>query len=221
MRRLIFVLFLTILAFSGGCVQASPTMAPDGQQGSRALIAYLSQGDLWLVREDGSDRRQLSRLGDVQWFAWSPRGDQLLLSRWRTDFGEQPRPDDGLYLLTLDGGAPRHLVVPFVDRYPGQFYQPMGRWSRDGARIAAAAGPDEIFVLDVLTSDTRRLLFRLRQDDFTEGEIQILQERVRYPPPPPGSSTRPTSTRMAPGYSFLCIYLALAGPLVGVSGATI
>jgi len=58
-------------------------------------IAFLSGGDIWTMKTDGTDRRQMSRNGDIEGFKFSPDGSQVIIVRQTTHKGSiQPKEKD-------------------------------------------------------------------------------------------------------------------------------
>jgi TolB-like protein len=64
--------------------ELAPAWSPDG-----STIAYISAGDIYLVKADGSDPRRLTNRGQDNDPSWSPDGTRLVFSR-----GERDRPAD-------------------------------------------------------------------------------------------------------------------------------
>lgn len=56
--------------------QVEPAFVPGGER-----IAYLQGGNLWTMKYDGSDRRQLSQGGDIEGFKFSPDGQYVIVIR--------------------------------------------------------------------------------------------------------------------------------------------
>lgn len=54
---------------------SNPSFLPDGR------IVFLQKSDLWTMRADGKEKRQLSSLGDIEDFKLSPDGSQIVLVR--------------------------------------------------------------------------------------------------------------------------------------------
>ena len=120
--------------------------SPDGQ-----WVAYTSKPgsitDLWVVRNDGTQRRNLSSiaipLGDVNEFGWSPDSTRIAFQADRTVLD---RVD--LYTATPDG-----LELDMVHPVPSDDSMDMDRflWSPDGSQIACVGdqfvvGQPQVFV---------------------------------------------------------------------------
>jgi Tol biopolymer transport system component len=176
MWRLIFALLVVVLASTSGREQGITGSASESQQVSRGLLAYLSQGDLWFVREDGSDRRRLTNTATVDWFAWSPRGSDLVFTSWG---GYPPgdanrfhdgRPADGLFLIALDGGSPRRVTAFSPNHY---YSPPQAAWSPNGTAISFAdSRANEVIVVDRLSGDVRRFSIDPPSTSMLEDERQ-------------------------------------------------
>jgi hypothetical protein len=120
-------------------------------------IAFVRDGELWLMREDGSDARQLTdAAGSLSAPDWRPDGAALAAVETLSDTGSN-RLRSRLVLVLLDGS-----VQPLTDdiRVAGP------KWSPDGSRIAyerrgyAADTYDELWVVDADGSHARRVVDR-------------------------------------------------------------
>jgi dipeptidyl aminopeptidase/acylaminoacyl peptidase len=107
-------------------------------------LAYLSQQsgwyEVWLVRADGMDRRQLTRFGqDVNHISWSPDGAQLACTVIRGGAFD-------LALVDVANGTTR-----FVREGQGVFDRP--QWSPDGAWMTveyeSPLQPPDLYLLDL------------------------------------------------------------------------
>ncbi len=104
-------------------------------------IAY-SEGNIYLVREDGTGRRQVSRGDDLDLGAsWSPDGRWIAWGR-TGDSPEMGNDPTEIWLARSDGSGQRRLVPRKL--------QPLGfAWSPDGSRIAFTGCPNrcEVYVI--------------------------------------------------------------------------
>lgn len=88
-----------ILLSDGRFITIDPHWSPNGR-----YIALLNvkdeAGELWIIKPDGSDLRQLSdtSLGRIGFISWSPDGQQIVASS-----------DNGMYVISLDGSPPVHI----------------------------------------------------------------------------------------------------------------
>ena len=112
----------------GAVNEFSPSWAPDGQ-----WLAYRvnpprgDEGDIWRMRPDGGDRRNLTRSpGVADWSpAVSPDGRRIAFMSAREGTHE-------LWLMDADGGNPRQLTqAGELSEYPS--WSPDGRWLAFGA----------------------------------------------------------------------------------------
>ncbi len=92
----------------------NPTWSPDGRS-----IAYASWADVWVMRADGSGKREVlhSRVRDtdIRGVTWSPDGRRIAVSTFHYGFGIA-RP---YRLLTVPAGGGRATV----HRHSGQLFQ--------------------------------------------------------------------------------------------------
>jgi Tol biopolymer transport system component len=130
----------------------APAWSPDGE-----LIVFLRwkrdddastdiQTDLFLIRPDGTEERQLtSKPGEVSGAAWSPDGERIIVS---ADWHERGSPAD-LYVINADGSEPQRLITT-----PGSAeYSPES--SPDGEKIVfvRTAADDSLFDVWVMNAD--------------------------------------------------------------------
>lgn len=129
-----------------------PAWSPDGE-----LLAFTGEGDIWVVRPDGTG---LTQLTDTRWTDsrpdWSPSGNSIVYEH----------PDDpgrinfNLYRMAADGSGQTRLTTALG-------YDGMARWSRNGRKIAFVSerdGDGEIYVMDPDGSDQTRLTRREGND---------------------------------------------------------
>ncbi|HSN73001.1 MAG TPA: hypothetical protein VLT59_15900, partial [Steroidobacteraceae bacterium] len=147
----------------------SPAWSPQLPGGGYRIAYSLSQngtGHLWSMRDDGTDKRQLTS-GEVydDEPAWSPNGTTLVFTRSATAvFGD-------LYLVSSAGGAERALM-PANPLALGQFSP---SWSPDGRLIAFTSKHDGSERLQVWTvwSDGSRLARRTNASYFHADPVWI------------------------------------------------
>ncbi|MGE5602167.1 MAG: TolB family protein [Nitrososphaerales archaeon] len=72
----------------------APSWSPDG-----AYILWRAGYDVWLMRSDGSDQRELSGLPGSEWGYWSPRGQNILILEYD---GSAPQgQQEALFVTTV------------------------------------------------------------------------------------------------------------------------
>ena len=141
MRRprswLLLVLLMPLLL--AGCDVLRPLAAASPR------LAYVgTDGDLFTVRADGSDRRRLTRRGGTLdddtrsvhfWPSWSPDGRTIAAAR--TDVEERSLVGAGLYAFAAAGGAERRLYAQ-AGTFPIYW-----SWAPDGRALALlSTAPD-------------------------------------------------------------------------------
>jgi tricorn protease len=97
---------------------AGPSFAPDGK-----TIAFLKDGQLWLMNADGRGERPLVTTTRVIEYDWSPDGKWIVFARMDAQFASE------LYLVPVTGGPP-HNITRYATRNFGL------SWSSDGKRLA-------------------------------------------------------------------------------------
>lgn len=129
---------------------SGPDWSPDGR-----AIAFTNtraeSADIYTIAPDGSGLRRLTDNLHADYGPdWSPDGSAIAFTR--VLFGddvEEPR----LYVMAPDGSAQRELPTGRGNAYDAA-------WSTDGTRIAFVSdrtGDDEIYVLDLTSSEVSRL----------------------------------------------------------------
>ncbi len=134
---------------------ACPTFSADGK-----WIAWCATRagatEIWLMRQDGSEARQITTLGGSATFPdIAPDGNRIA-------FGARVsgRLSD-VYVINVDGtGLVRLTTSPVEDRFPV--------WSPDGTRIAflsGVSGVEEVWLMDPDGADKTQLTFDGSQKD--------------------------------------------------------
>ncbi len=125
-------------------------LSPDG----RTLAfewAITGEPQLWSVPASGGFPSQLTYGSGITFFAWSPDGEQLLVSR-----DAEGNEREGYYLLARDGSTERVLLPQ------SSAFRSFGTFSPDGGEIVYSSternGRDyDIYVADVASGETRRV----------------------------------------------------------------
>lgn len=142
-------LAVVAVAFRDGDRQSPTATSPNG------VIAYVADGELWVVAPDGSNARPLvSDLpGEALDPSWSPDGGRLVFAvRSLEDARSGPEAGEtDLYLVTLDGSDLNRLTTDGVSSQPS--------WSPDGSEIAythtSSEGTTQIWIMEADGSNAR------------------------------------------------------------------
>jgi Tol biopolymer transport system component len=129
-----------------------PSWSPDGTK-----IAFMKDsrsvqepdtGDIYTIRVDGTDLRQLTGNGLDEYPAWSPDGKTVA-------FGRVTQANGSICTVNSDGGGLRKLTDP-----PEGFWDSNPSWSPDGTKIAftrgSASRPD-VFTMNADGTHLRKL----------------------------------------------------------------
>ena len=118
--------------------ESQPAWAPNGK------ILFLSLGDVWSTRLDGSGLVQLTKIGNVAEFGLSPDGKSLALDN----------NADGVVevIATRGGGTPVRLLDPVSDFISDDPYA-ASAWTPDGKALAVAGTGSKGSLLYVVNAD--------------------------------------------------------------------
>lgn len=87
----------------------------DPQWINAETIAFLSGGDIWAMKADGSERRQLTKTGEVEGFKFSPDGKKVLILKSLAYTGSiEAKPED---LPKTTGRVVNDLMYRHWDHY--------------------------------------------------------------------------------------------------------
>jgi TolB protein len=191
-----WLLLLLLLALPG-----CGLLVPLGAASPR--LAYIgTEGDLFTVRADGSDRRRLTRSGGSQdvatrsvhfWPSWSPDGRQIAAAR--TDVEERALVGAGLYAFAAAGGAERRLYAE-DGNFPIYW-----SWAPDSRALALLSTEGNGVVLHVAA--TGPAAEREARSPSADGEPLVPRPRISEPQsarraladPPPGPAREAPAPR--------------------------
>jgi Tol biopolymer transport system component len=145
----------------------TPAVTPAATETARQpMLAFLRDGDIWVINADGSGGRRLTSWGDVDPYAgnikWSPSGD--MIGAERSSPTDQTTPK--VTVIDLEGQI--LLEVP-QSRFAG--------WSPRGSFLAYTGPPDQVTVVDPQGNEVLRLpnVWWLH---WSPDETKIVYDRV-------------------------------------------
>jgi len=107
----------------GAAVMATPAVATAAYSGSNGRIVFEQGGFIYSIRQDGSDRRQLTTDTHSRGPSWSPNGRSIVFHR-----------AGDIWVMKPDGSAAHQVTSgPANDTNPS--------WSPDGGRWSSRARP--------------------------------------------------------------------------------
>ena len=134
--------------------------SPDGQ-----WIAFDSNRrgnmDIWIMRRDGSELRQLTTSSAHDWVPqWSPDGKKIMFHSLRSG-------NRDLFVIPVGGGAIKQLT-----NHPAEDL--LASWSPDGERIAFASnrnGSMNVWVMSSGGGEPQQLTFNVAMKEFSEFSL--------------------------------------------------
>jgi len=142
---------------------SEPSFSADGH-----TIAFVREGDIWVMRADGSGQKQLTTGADVDSRPLvAPNGKYVLFER-QTVAGQQ----HDLYTVRVSGGVPNALVASSSDEHEASF-------SPDGCTIAfvrtvespLGGTADDIYTVRPSGIKLRRLTRTSSVDEFAPRDL--------------------------------------------------
>jgi Tol biopolymer transport system component len=130
--------------------------SPTGDQLVFSAPVACSDGDLFVMNADGTDRRRLLAASNpLRAAAWAPDGRRSSFTRFNQNGGAD------MFVIDVDGTNSRRLTQPGAINIAGG-------WSPDGSQIVFTRGPPghaELLVIDADVSHERSLTDRVRGYD--------------------------------------------------------
>ena len=176
---LVVALLSLAIACRGGGEEVQPTPTPAADRSSATAqptptpetvvetLAFLRDGDVWLVNADGSGERRLTDLGDVQWFSWiSPNLLDIAAGA------------DTLRHLLIDlSGTATEPPFPAASAFDAGFttVRARGAWSADGTRYVVPV-EQQLVVFERSGAEVARLQAGppiVENPDKTRGECGL------------------------------------------------
>lgn len=100
-------------------VESALSLSPEGE-----LIAFNRDTDLYVMKDDGSESRQIVSTWNTPSFAWAPDGKWLTYATQDSDYNSD------IWVVPVDGSREPHNL----SRHPDRDTNPV--WSGDGTKIA-------------------------------------------------------------------------------------
>ena len=126
--------------------------------GKNGKIAFVGDGGIWTMNQDGSDKTRLTDSGSDYLPAWSPDGTKIAFHRNQTGMSE-------IWTMNADGSNQTNITNTIHSSNDGS-----PAWSPDGTKIAFSSccrGHDfaEIYIMDADGSDPTRLTYDTGEHD--------------------------------------------------------
>jgi dipeptidyl aminopeptidase/acylaminoacyl peptidase len=125
---------------------ADPDWSPDGEWIAFVLATISNAKDLWIMRSDGTEARELVRQGrtnndysTLKEPAWSPNGSRIVF----TDISSR------MYFVDIDNPVATFVASPEFQGHPD--------WTPDGQQIVFSGSGSLIFVSSVGGGDAQRI----------------------------------------------------------------
>ena len=133
------------------------TFSPDGNS-----VAYTNEGDLWIVRSDGTGAHKIASVGDKAYdLVWSPDGGTIRFTR-----------EDRFWEINSSGSS----LHPFLPNWRVSAAQCCGRWTPDGKFFIFISTESPSQSSEIWAIDGRRGLLRRPPTD----PIQLTNGPMRW-----------------------------------------
>jgi tricorn protease len=141
----------------------SAQFSPDGE-----MIAFIKgNGNLWVMKSDGSQPKLLLEGWDAPQYSWSPDSNWIAYSRVDNEFNSD------IFIMPADGGKSVN-----ISRHPDDDFDP--QWSKDGRRLSfvsrRTANQYDLWYVWLRKEDAEKTKEELKEE-FEEAKEKIAEKK--------------------------------------------